>query len=52
MKIGLPARAQPVVRYEVAVVARSEHKAAARAWIRTLLAPRAQRILREAGFGA
>jgi molybdate transport system substrate-binding protein len=52
VKIGLPARAQPVVRYEVAVVARGEHKAGARAWIRTLLGPRAQRILREAGFGA
>jgi molybdate transport system substrate-binding protein len=52
VKIGLPARAQPAVRYEVAVVARSEHKAAARAWIRTLLGPRAQRVLRDSGFGA
>jgi molybdate transport system substrate-binding protein len=52
VKIALPARAQPVVRYEVAVVARSRHEAAARAWIRMLLGPRAQRVLREAGFGA
>jgi molybdate transport system substrate-binding protein len=52
VKIGLPARAQPAVRYEVAVVAGSGHEGEARAWIRTLREPRAQRILRETGFGA
>jgi molybdate transport system substrate-binding protein len=51
VRIALPARAQPTVRYEVAVVARSDEKAAARAWIRTLLGARAQRVLRQAGFG-
>ena len=51
--IRLPARAQPDVRYEIAVVARSESKPAARAWIRTLqTSARARRLLRDAGFGA
>ena len=49
--IGIPAWAQPKVRYEIAVVARSTHKAAARAWIARLRAARAQRLLRSAGFG-
>ena len=49
--IGLPAWAQPKVRYEVAVVARSSNKAAARAWVRSLRGQRAQRLLRAAGFG-
>ena len=49
--IAIPARAQPKVRYEIAVVARSTHKAAARAWIARLRAARAQRLLRTAGFG-
>jgi molybdate transport system substrate-binding protein len=48
--IGIPARAQPRIRYEIAVVSRSSHKAAARAWIRKLLSPRGQRALRNAGF--
>jgi molybdate transport system substrate-binding protein len=49
--IGIPARAQPKVRYEIAVVARSTHRAAARAWIARMRASRAQRLLRTAGFG-
>lgn len=52
VRIGLPPRAQPVVRYEVAVVARSRNRDAARAWVRALREPRAQRLLRAAGFGA
>jgi molybdate transport system substrate-binding protein len=49
--IPIPARAQPNVRYEVAVVKTSRKKAAARAWVRSLLsAPRARRLLVQAGF--
>jgi molybdate transport system substrate-binding protein len=48
--IGIPARAQPRIRYEIAVVARSGNRAAARAWIRRLLSPRGQNALRKAGF--
>ena len=49
--IAIPAWAQPKVRYEIAVLARSTHKAAARAWVARLRASRAQRPLRTAGFG-
>jgi molybdate transport system substrate-binding protein len=50
--IRLPARAQPKVRYEVAVVTRSASKAAARAWVGTLrTSARARRLLVQAGFG-
>ena len=48
--IRIPAWAQPRVRYEIAVVARSTSKPAARAWIRTLLAARGQNALKNAGF--
>ena len=49
--IRLPARAQPSVRYEVAVVVRSRAKAAARAWVRRLTASaRTERLLVDAGF--
>ena len=48
--IGIPARAQPRIRYEIAVVARSGNRTAARAWIRRLLSPRGQNALRNAGF--
>jgi molybdate transport system substrate-binding protein len=48
--IRIPDRAQPEVRYEIAVVSRSTRKAAARAWIRTLLSARGQRVLRSFGF--
>jgi molybdate transport system substrate-binding protein len=49
--IPIPARAQPNVRYEVAVVKASRNKAAAREWVRSLLStPRARRLLVEAGF--
>jgi molybdate transport system substrate-binding protein len=49
--IRIPARAQPTVRYEVAVVAASSHKSAARAWIRRLLAGQGQAALARSGFG-
>jgi molybdate transport system substrate-binding protein len=47
----IPARGQPNVRYEIAVVRTSRHKAVARAWIRSLTrTPRARVLLRRAGF--
>jgi molybdate transport system substrate-binding protein len=48
--IGIPARAQPRIRYEIAVVAKSKRKAAARMWIKVLLSPRGQAALTNAGF--
>jgi len=48
--IRIPARAQPRIRYEIAVVSRSANKSAARAWITSLLGTRGQRALRNAGF--
>jgi molybdate transport system substrate-binding protein len=49
--IRIPAWAQPRVRYEIAVVAASSHKAAARAWIKRVLAKQGQAALARAGFG-
>jgi molybdate transport system substrate-binding protein len=50
--IAIPAWAQPKVRYEIAVVSSSRHKAAARAWVRRILTNRrARSLLRQAGFG-
>lgn len=49
--IALPARAQPVVRYEIAVVDSSAHKAAARAWVAAVLGKAGQAALARAGFG-
>jgi molybdate transport system substrate-binding protein len=47
----IPARGQPNVRYEIAIVRASRQKAAARAWIRALTrTPRARVLLRRAGF--
>jgi molybdate transport system substrate-binding protein len=48
--IRIPAWAQPRVRYEIAAVSRSSKKAAAQAWIKTLLSPRGQAALKEYGF--
>jgi molybdate transport system substrate-binding protein len=50
--IRIPERAQPRIRYEIAVVAESSNKAAARAWVRAILSPKGQRALRNAGFRA
>jgi molybdate transport system substrate-binding protein len=49
--IRIPAWAQPRVRYEVAVVSRSAHRAAARAWIKRVLAKQGQAALARSGFG-
>ena len=51
LPIAIPAWAQPKVRYEIAVVSRSTHKAAARAWIARRRGARAKRLLGTAGFG-
>jgi molybdate transport system substrate-binding protein len=48
--IRIPAWAQPRVRYEIAVVSRSQNKTAARTWIRTLLSPKGQNALQAYGF--
>lgn len=48
--IRIPAWAQPRVRYEIAVVARSTNKTAARAWINAIMSTRGQSALRNAGF--
>ena len=48
--IRIPAWAQPRVRYEIAVVSGSSKKAAAQAWIKTLLSARGQAALKEYGF--
>ena len=48
--IRIPAWAQPRVRYEIAVVSKSTRKAAAKAWIKTLLSPKGQAALKMYGF--
>ena len=48
--IGIRRSAQPIVRYAVAVVKASKHRAAARAYVAKLLRPAAQRKLLAAGF--
>ncbi len=48
--IPIPARAQPRVRYEIAVVSDSSRKAAAQAWIEKILSPRGQSAMKEYGF--
>ncbi len=49
--ISLPGWAQPPVRYEVAVVRASGHRAAARAFIQRVTSQRGRRLLARAGFG-
>jgi molybdate transport system substrate-binding protein len=48
--VRIPASAQPRVRYEIAVVAKSSKKAAAQAWIEKLLSAKGQAVLRRHGF--
>jgi ABC-type molybdate transport system substrate-binding protein len=48
--VRIPAWAQPRVRYEIAVVARSSNKAVAQAWVKALLSIRGQTALKNAGF--
>ena len=51
VRIGIPARAQPDVRYEIAVVSASASKAAASAYVAEVLSRRGRAALRAAGFG-
>lgn len=48
--IRIPARGQPRVRYEIAVVSTSPDKAAAQRWVRKLLSARGQAALERYGF--
>jgi molybdate transport system substrate-binding protein len=48
--IRIPAWAQPRVRYEIAVLARSGNKVAARAWVKRVLSVKGQSALKNAGF--
>jgi molybdate transport system substrate-binding protein len=49
--VALPARAQPPIRYELAVVKASSHPAAAKAFVRKVLSKRGRQLLSAAGFG-
>jgi len=49
--IGLPAWAQPPVRYEIAVVRSTKRAAAARAFVTRVLSKRGRLLLKRAGFG-
>ena len=49
--VVIPARAQPSVQYEIAVVADSDHRAAAAAFVRRVLSPAGRAQLRRSGFG-
>ena len=49
--VTIPARAQPTVKYELAVVRASKHRAAAQAFVRLVLGPDGRRELQRFGFG-
>jgi molybdate transport system substrate-binding protein len=49
--IPLPSWAQPPVRYEIAVVAATSHRSAARAFVRRVLSKHGRLLLKQAGFG-
>ena len=49
--VALPAWAQPPIRYELAVVKASKHRAAAAAFLRKVLSTRGRLLLARAGFG-
>jgi molybdate transport system substrate-binding protein len=49
--ITLPDWAQPLIRYEVAVVNASSRPAAAKAFVKKLLSKRGRLLLKQAGFG-
>jgi molybdate transport system substrate-binding protein len=49
--VSLPAWAQPPIRYEVAVVKRTKHPRAARAFVTRLTGAVGRRALARAGFG-
>ncbi|MFL6019603.1 MAG: molybdate ABC transporter substrate-binding protein [Gaiellaceae bacterium] len=50
--IAVPGWAQPPIRYELAVVTSSSHRAAARAFVAKVKSQRGRRLLTRAGFGA
>ncbi|MFL6038598.1 MAG: molybdate ABC transporter substrate-binding protein [Gaiellaceae bacterium] len=49
--IAVPGWAQPPIRYELAVVTSSSHRAAARAFVAKVKSQRGRRVLTRAGFG-
>ena len=49
--IALPARVQPPIKYEIAVVRKSKHRAAAKAFVAKVLSDRGRQLLARAGFG-
>jgi len=49
--ILIPAWAQPPIRYEIGIVKRSSHRAAAAAFIKRVTSLRGRRLLVQAGFG-
>jgi molybdate transport system substrate-binding protein len=49
--VPLPAWAQPPIRYEIAVVKASSHRAAARTFVKRVLSKRGRALLQRAGFG-
>jgi molybdate transport system substrate-binding protein len=49
--IALPSWAQPAIRYEVAVVKASSHRAAAQVFVRKVVSKRGRLLLARAGFG-
>jgi molybdate transport system substrate-binding protein len=51
-EIAVPARAQPDIRYEIAVVASAPHPGAARAFVAAATGPEGRRALADAGFAA
>lgn len=49
--VALPAWAQPPIRYEIAVVRSSSNSAAAKAFVKKVLAKRGRLVLKSSGFG-
>jgi molybdate transport system substrate-binding protein len=49
--VALPSWAQPPIRYELAVVKASSHRAAARAFVKRVVSKRGRLLLAQAGFG-
>ncbi len=49
--VPIPARAQPNVSYEIAVVAASDHRTSAQAFVRRILSSAGRAELRRSGFG-
>jgi molybdate transport system substrate-binding protein len=49
--IKLPAWAQPLILYQIAVVNSSSHRSSARAFVRKVTSDRGRRLLRRAGYG-